>query len=179
MKNAHDLCLVPNVKTSHKFKVLDFEKYKGNSFTLSHMVIYAHKMSTQTDNHQLPIHYFQDNLTGAALKWYMGIDNTQIQTFDDLGDAFVRQYKYNVDMAPNRDKLFSMSWKDKETVREYAQRWRRLVAQVSPPLEENKMTKMLSPFYYDRMVASAPSDFTKMVNMGLILEEGVREGQLK
>lgn len=39
--------------------------------------------------------------------------------------------------------------------------------------------KTLSPFYYDQMVASAPSDFTVMVNMGMILEEGVREGRLK
>lgn len=39
--------------------------------------------------------------------------------------------------------------------------------------------KTLSPFYYDRMVASAPIDFTKMVNMGIRLEEGVREGRLK
>ncbi|CAL5192356.1 unnamed protein product [Lathyrus oleraceus] len=28
------------------------------------------------------------------------------------------------------------------------------------------------------MVASAPSDFTEMVNMGMRLEEGVREGRL-
>lgn len=39
--------------------------------------------------------------------------------------------------------------------------------------------KTLSSFYYDRMVASAPSDFTEMVNMGLSLEEGVLEGRLK
>ena len=39
--------------------------------------------------------------------------------------------------------------------------------------------KTFSLFYYDWMVASAPSDFTKMVNMGLRLEEGVREGWLK
>lgn len=38
---------------------------------------------------------------------------------------------------------------------------------------------MLSPFYYDRMVASAPSDFREMVNMGMRLEEGVCEGRLK
>ena len=28
------------------------------------------------------------------------------------------------------------------------------------------------------MIASAPSDFTKMVNMGMRLEEGFREGRL-
>lgn len=76
-----------------------------------------------------------------------------------------------------------MSQKSKETFKEYAQRWHEIVAQVSPPFEEKEMTKlflkMLSLFYYDRMVASSPSDSTEMVNMSLRLEEGVHEGQLK
>src|SRR3954468_21552361 len=67
-KNAADLCLVPNVKIPHKFKVPEFKKYKGNSCPQSHLVMYARRMSTQIDNQQLLIHYFQDSLTGAALK---------------------------------------------------------------------------------------------------------------
>lgn len=38
--------------------------------------------------------------------------------------------------------------------------------------------KTLDTFYYERMVASAPTDFTDMVNMGVRLEEDVREGRL-
>ncbi|KAI5441166.1 hypothetical protein KIW84_010577 [Lathyrus oleraceus] len=38
--------------------------------------------------------------------------------------------------------------------------------------------KTLSSFYYERMIVSAPSDFTEMVNMGMRLEEGVRKGRL-
>ncbi|KAI5438090.1 hypothetical protein KIW84_023998 [Lathyrus oleraceus] len=89
--------------------------------------MYARKMSTQTDNDQLLIHYFQDSLT-------------------------------------DRDQLRVMSQKDKETFKEYAQRWRELAAQIVPPLEEKEMTKIflktLSSFYYERMIVSAPSDFT-------------------
>ena len=131
-------------------------------------------LQTQTDNDQLLIHYFQDSLTGAALRWYMGLDSASIHTFNDLGEAFGKQYKYNVDMAPNRDQLRSMSQKDKETFKEYAHRWRELAAQISPPLEEKEMTKIflktLSPFYYERMIFSSPNDFTEMVNMGVRLE---------
>ncbi|KAI5399608.1 hypothetical protein KIW84_064799 [Lathyrus oleraceus] len=62
------------------------------------------------------------------------------------------------------------------------QRWRELAAQITPPLEEKEMTKIFlktpSSFYYERMIVSAPSDFTEMVNMGMRLEEGVREGRL-
>lgn len=67
-KNAHNLCLVPNVKILAKLKVPIFEKYKGDSCSRIHLTMYARKMSTQTDNHQLVIHYFQDSLTSAALK---------------------------------------------------------------------------------------------------------------
>ncbi|KAI5441031.1 hypothetical protein KIW84_010476 [Lathyrus oleraceus] len=72
-KSVVELCLVPNVKISMKFKVSDFEKYKGNTCPLSHLVI------------------------------------ASIRTFNYLGEAFVKQYKYNMDMAPNRDQLRSMS----------------------------------------------------------------------
>ena len=85
-------------------------------------------------------------------------------------------------MAPDRDQLRSMSQKEKETFKEYAQRWREIAAQVNPPLEEKEMTKVflntLGPFYYERMVANAPGDFTEMVSMGMRLEEGVRTGRL-
>ncbi|KAI5433860.1 hypothetical protein KIW84_020918 [Lathyrus oleraceus] len=85
-------------------------------------------------------------------------------------------------MALDRDQLRAMSQKEKETFKEYAQRWRELAAQIVPPLEEKEMTKIflktLSSFYYERMIASAPSDFTEMVNMGMRLEKGVREGRL-
>ncbi|XP_050918505.1 uncharacterized protein LOC127135924 [Lathyrus oleraceus] len=112
----------------------------------------------------------------------MGFNSTQIRTFNDLGEALIRQYKYNVDMALDRDQLHATSQKDKETFKEYAQRWREISAQVSLSLEEKEITKLflktLSSFYYDRMVASAPNDFTEMVNMGKRLEEGVSEGLL-
>ncbi|XP_058746077.1 uncharacterized protein LOC131618948 [Vicia villosa] len=181
-KNAYDMCLVPNVKIPAKFKVPNFEKYKGNSCPQSHLTMYCRKMATHTDDDNLLIHYFQDSLTGAALKWYMGLDSTHISSFDDLVEAFIRQYKYNVDMAPDRDQLRAMAQKEKESFKEYAQRWREVAAQISPPMEEKEMTKMflktLSSFYYEKMVASAPTDFNEMVNMGMRLEEGVREGRL-
>jgi hypothetical protein len=54
-------------------------------------------------------------LTGVALRWYVGLDNASVCTFNDLGEAFVKQYKYNVDMAPDRDQLRFMPHKDEET----------------------------------------------------------------
>ncbi|XP_058741317.1 uncharacterized protein LOC131613686 [Vicia villosa] len=181
-KKVNDLCLVPNVRVPAMFRLPEFEKYKGNSCPHSHLIMYVRKMSMHTEDQRLLIHYFQDSLFGASLKWYMGLDSTHIRTFHDLGEAFIRQYKYNIDMAPDRDQLRAMSQREKESFKEYMQRWRELASQIIPPMEEKEITKVflktLSTFYYEKMVASAPDDFTEMVNMGLWLEEGIRECHL-
>jgi len=54
----------------------------------------------------------------------------------------VRQYKFNMDVAPDRSDLQAMTQKDDETFREYAQRWRNFATQVSPHVGENEMTKL-------------------------------------
>ena len=87
----------------------------------------------------------------------MSLDKVNIHTLNDLGEAFIRQYKYNMDMAPGRDQLRAMVQKDRESFKEYAQTWREVAAQVIPPMEENEMTKIflktLGAFYYERMVS--------------------------
>lgn len=71
-----------------------------------------------------------------------------------------------------------MQQREKETFREYAQRWHEVATQIVPPMEEKEMKKVflktLDTFYYEKMVASAPTDFTDMVNMRVRLEEAVR-----
>ena len=129
--NAAGLCLVPDVVIPPKFKVPDFEKYKGTSCPKSHLTMYCRKMAAHAYNEKLLIHCFQDSLGGVALNWYMHLEPTRISSWQDLVDAFLRQYKYNMDMAPDRMQLQNMSKKGSETFKEYAQRWRELAAQVS------------------------------------------------
>ncbi|GAU37187.1 hypothetical protein TSUD_30520 [Trifolium subterraneum] len=181
-QDAHELCLVPDVVVPHKFKVPDFEKYKGSTCPKAHLIMYARKMSTQTSNDKLLIHYFQDSLTGAALRWYMDLDWANVSSFNDLASTFIRQYNYNSYLAPDRDELRALAQKERESFKEYAQRWRELAAQIRPPVEEKELCKLflhtLSPFFYEKLVGIVSRSFTEMVEMGMCLEEGVRQGRL-
>ena len=49
-QNVSDLCLVPNVKMPAKFKVPEFDEYKGNYFPCDNLVMYIRRMSTHTNN---------------------------------------------------------------------------------------------------------------------------------
>ena len=77
--------------------------------------------------------------------------------------AFIRQYQYNTDMAPNRTQLQNMCKKEHESFKEYAKRWRDLAAQVAPSMMEREMISMivdtLPVFYYEKMVGYMPSSF--------------------
>lgn len=85
-------------------------------------------------------------------------------------DAFLRHYQYNIDMAPNRTQLQSLTQGTNETFKEYAQKWRELVARVQPPMLEKEMIDMfmstLQGAFYDRMVGSTSTGFSDLVMAG-------------
>ena len=120
--DAAGLCLVSDVVIPPKFKVSEFEKYKGATCPKSHLVMYCRKMAAYAHDEKLLMHFFQESLTGMTLNWYMHLESVKIQTWKDLVNALIKQYKYNMDMAPNRMQLQNMSKKSTETFKEYAQR---------------------------------------------------------
>lgn len=71
-------------------------------------------------NYMLLMHFFQDKWSRATLSWYMRLDNTKIHSWKDLFDVFIKQYKYNIDIATNRTKMCNLEKNNKENIREYA-----------------------------------------------------------
>jgi hypothetical protein len=53
----------------------------------------------------------------------MRLDNTRIKRWVDLANAFLKQYKFNFEIAPNRTSLIIIEKGTQEFVRAYAQRW--------------------------------------------------------
>jgi len=65
--DAIGLCLVPDVVIPPKFKVLDFEKYRGTICPKSHLTMYCRKIATHAYDEKLLVHFFLDSLAGMAL----------------------------------------------------------------------------------------------------------------
>ena len=116
---AAKICLVPNVVLPKKFRVPEFIKYTGTQCPMINLKSYYNKMTEVVHDEKLLMHFFQYSLSGAALSWYMRLDNTKIRRWKALVDAFV---KYNMNIAPDRTNLSNMEKWDKESIREYAQR---------------------------------------------------------
>ena len=74
-----------------------------------------------------------------------------------------------------------MCKKEHDSFKEYAQRWRDLVAQVAPPMMEKETITMivdtLPVFYYEKMVGYMTSSFADLVFAGERIEVGLRRGK--
>lgn len=92
--DAKKLCMVPNVAFPQIFKVPELHKYKGLSYPKIHITMYYRKMAS-----------YIDNLSGASLDWYMGLEQSKIRTWKDLSGTFLKKYKYNLNMTPTRLQL--------------------------------------------------------------------------
>jgi len=62
----------------------------------------------------------------------------------DLVDVFIRQYKFNMDMSPDRLILQVMEKDNKEFIREYTQKWSEAAVQVNPSLLEKGMINLFA-----------------------------------
>ncbi|KAL4303045.1 hypothetical protein GQ457_10G009660 [Hibiscus cannabinus] len=70
-------------------------------------------------------------------------------------------------MVPNRLMLQGLEQKPNESLRQYAQRWRDVAAQVQPPIQENEITPMfidtLKGVLYDRLIGQPAVSFADIV----------------
>ena len=86
-------------------------------------------------------------------------------------------------MALDRNQLQSMSKREHESIKEYAQRWRDLAAQVIPPMTEREMITImvdtLPTFYYEKLIGYMPASFADLVFVGDRLESGLRKDKFE
>jgi hypothetical protein len=179
---AAKVCLVPNIVVPKDFRIPDFIKYTGLECPNTHLRSYCNKMAEVIRNDKLLIYFFQDSLAGSALSWYMRLDSVRIRSWRDLVEAFLKQYKFNLEIAPDRTSLMSMEKRSQESVRAYAQRWRDEAMHVQPPLIETEMVTLFANTfkapYYEHLMGSSAQHFYDVVRIAERIEQGITAGRI-
>ncbi|KAK8505873.1 hypothetical protein V6N12_042897 [Hibiscus sabdariffa] len=180
--DASELSLVTDLVLPPKFQAPDFDKYYGTTCPSAHITMYCRKMVAFIKEEKLLIHYFQDSLTGSATRWYTQLSPLNIKTWKDLSRAFVEQYKHVFDMTPNRIMLEGMDQKANESLRQYAQRWRDVAAQIQPPIPEYEITPLfvntLRGALFDRLINNTTQAFADIVRTGESIEVAIKSGRI-
>jgi len=178
-----EVCLAPNIIVPKNFRTPDFIKYTGLECPNTHLQSYCNKMAELIYDDKLLIYFLQDGLTGSALSWYMRLDNAKVKKWKDLVEAFLKQCKFNLEIAPNRTILMSMEKENQESVSLYAQRWRDKATYVQAPLIDTEMVMLFantfqSP-YYAHLIGSSAQHFHEVVRIAEKIEKAIKRGKIK
>ena len=95
-----DLCYFPKAMLPLKFRISDFDKYNGRGCPIAHLKAYCRDLAQLHADERLLIRLFQKSLTGPTLKWFTSLDMAAIKTWNDLSQAFLEQYSFNLDLVP-------------------------------------------------------------------------------
>ena len=98
---AAEVCLVPNITVPKDFRIPEFIKYTGLECPNTHLRSYYNKMTEVIRDDKLLIYFFQDSLAGSVLSQYMRLDSVRIRSWRDLVEAFLKQYKFNLEISPD------------------------------------------------------------------------------
>jgi len=112
----------------------------------------------------------------------MRLDNTKVKKWNDLVDGFMRQYKFNIDVGPDRLSLQAMEKNNKESIREYARRWSEVAAQVNPLILKKEMISLFSnifkALYFEYLVRSSAQHFIDLVVIAERIEQAIGIGKI-
>ncbi|XP_070014027.1 uncharacterized protein [Nicotiana sylvestris] len=173
-----DLCMFPHVHLPLGFKTPKFEKYDGNEDPIAHLKRYCNQLRGAGEKEKLLMAYFRESLVGITSEWYMDQDMSRWHIWDDLARDFVRQFQYNIDIAPNRNSLSNLKKKSSESFPEYVVKWREQAARVKPPMDE---TEMVSVFlqsqdadYFQNMMSVMGKPFVEAIKIGEMVKNGLK-----
>ncbi|XP_070029815.1 uncharacterized protein [Nicotiana sylvestris] len=174
--------MFPHVHLPLGFKTPKFEKYDGHGDPIAHLKRYCNQLRGADGKEELLMAYFGESLVGIASKWYMDQDMSRWHIWDDLARDFVKQFQYNIDIAPDRNSLTNLKKKSSESFREYAVKWREQASWVKPPMDEVEIVTVFlqaqEADYFQNMMSAMGKPFTKAIKIGEMVENGLKTGRI-
>ena len=113
---------IASVRLHHVGK-LKFPEYAGNTDPKAHVRAFRLAISRAHLNDDKKedgyCHFFAENLTGAALEWFAGLEENSIDNFTQLVSTFLKQYSVFIETKVDEADLWNLKEAPFEPLRAY------------------------------------------------------------
>ncbi|XP_077244859.1 uncharacterized protein LOC143884896 isoform X2 [Tasmannia lanceolata] len=178
--NPSDLTLFPEIRLPANFQMPDFDKYDGVGCPITHLQMFTIMCQPQGLSSEQMAQLFPVSLTKVARRWFMVLDKTRYRTWKDIGEQFIRQFKYDDGTEITRKDLERTKQDLRESFLIFVKRWRRIAAQMMErPSEEEQVQiimKNISPQLQYHMSLQYYPDFKHFIVAGTQIEEAMAQG---
>ncbi|XP_075674889.1 uncharacterized protein LOC142644094 [Castanea sativa] len=172
-----------DVRLPPKFKMPTLDKFDGTSCPKSHLKLYMRAIQPLGATKELLDQMLQNTLTGAALRWFLNLDNARVRSWEDICCEFHNQYNYNIEVDVTRRDLETTKQESKESFSTFITKWRSEAAQMlNRPSEEEQLTmvvKNLLLVYHKYLCAQYFPNFKALIAIGTQIEDAINNGTIK
>ena len=183
LMDYQSLSLFPDVRLPPKFKMPTLNKFDRTSCPKSHLKMYRRDMQPLGATEELLAQMFQNTLTGAALRWFLTLDDARARSLEDICREFHNQYKYNIEVDVTRRDLETTKQEPKESFFTFITKWKSKDAQMmNRPSEEEQLTmvaKNLLPVYIKYFFAQYFPNFKTLIAVGTQIKDAINNGTIK
>ncbi|XP_070011360.1 uncharacterized protein [Nicotiana sylvestris] len=177
-----DLCMFPHTHLPPGSKTPKFEKYDGYGDPITYLKRYCNQLRAAGRNEKLLMAYFGESLVGVAFEWFIEQDISHWHVWDDMAQAFIKQFHYNIDIAPYCNSMSNMNKKPTESFREYVIRWREQASRVKPPTDDHELIIVFlqaqDPDYFQNLISAMGRPFADANKIGEMIDNGLNTGRI-
>ena len=123
----------------HHVEKLKFPEYAGSTDPKAHVRSFRLAISrahlTDDEKEAGYCRFFAENLTGAAMEWFAGLEENSIDNFTQLVSTFLKQYSVFIETKVTEADLWNLKQAPFEPLRAYINKFREIKAKISHPNE--------------------------------------------
>ena len=88
LMDYNSLSLFPNARLPPKFKMPTLDKFDETGGPMSHLKMYMRTMQPLGVIEEVLAQMFQNTLIGAALRWFLNLDDARARSWEDNAKSF-------------------------------------------------------------------------------------------
>ena len=96
--NLKNMCPYPDIRLPKNFKFPDMDKFDGTGNPVMHLRMFVGTLQPVDLESRMFYNLFHRTLTGAAAQWFLSLEDSKTRNWEDIMDAFVAQYNYNIQL---------------------------------------------------------------------------------
>ena len=132
---------------------------------------------------EMLVQMFQNTLTGVALRWFLNMEDTINQNWEDICRELHKQYKYNIEVNIAWRGLETTKQDPKESFSTFITKWKSKATQMmNRPNEKEQLTmvvKNLLPICHKYLFAQYFPNFKALTKAWTQIEDAINNGMIK
>ena len=127
---------IEKAKLPRRFHQPTFTMYKGHMDPVEHMSQFKQKMALYSQDEALLCRVFPSSLGPMPMRWFDGLRTNSISSFKKLTQSFCSQFITCIRVPQPLDSLLSMTMREGESVKAYAERYWEMFNEIDGDFDE-------------------------------------------